>query len=79
MQRKHRGHQGQSMLRAIGGEGDALTPDHFEIFRHDPRFKNGFLMAIHEFSIMNGQMEQMIGMCQDLIVAIDREVGVSSS
>ncbi len=59
------------LLRAFEGEKGVLTPDHFAAFHQDPRFKNGFLMAIIEFSILNGQMEQMMLMCQDLIAAID--------
>ena len=59
------------LLRAFEGEEGVLTPEHFAALPQDPRFKNGFLMAIIEFSILNGLMEQMMLMCQDLITVID--------
>jgi len=67
------------MLRAYAGEKGVLTPEYFDGFHDDPRFKNGFLMAILEFTKLNGQMEQMVIMCQDLIAAIDEEVGGGES
>lgn len=63
------------MLRAVGGEADALSPDHFEIYKTDPRYKNGFLMAILEFTKLNEQLEEMKEICEDLIVEIDAELG----
>ncbi len=63
------------MLRAYMGEADALSPDSFDPFREDPRIKNGFHLAILEFSKLNEQLEGMKTICLDLIVEIDRELG----
>jgi hypothetical protein len=41
---------------------------------NDTKQKNGFVMAIYEFTVMNGQLQQMKGMCQKLIQLIDDEL-----
>ncbi len=63
------------MLRSYGGEAGVLTPEYFDIYRTDPRIKNGFLMAILEFSVMNEQLAEMKGICEELIAEIDVELG----
>jgi hypothetical protein len=63
------------MLRDYTGEAKVLTPSHFDVFRKDPRFKNGFLMVILEFSKMNEQLQEMKTICEKLIVEIDAELG----
>ncbi len=62
------------MLRAYGGEPGALPPDYFDAYRTDPRIKNGFLMAILEFSVMNEQLTEMRRICEGLIGEIDGEL-----
>ena len=41
----------------------------------DKRVKNGFLMAFLEFSTMNGQLDQVLKLSDELIAMIDRELG----
>lgn len=62
------------MLRAYGGEAGALPPGYFDAYRTDPRIKNGFLMAILEFTVMNEQLAEMKGICEELIAEIDGEL-----
>ena len=40
----------------------------------DIKQKNGFAMAVYEFSAMNVQLEKMKVMCQGLLVLIDEEL-----
>ena len=40
----------------------------------DTKQKNGFVMAIYQFSEMNGQFHEMKNMCQQLIKLIDDEI-----
>jgi len=63
------------MLRSFGGETGMLPPDQFDPFFRDPRFKNGFLMAILEFGKLNGQLERMREICREVIGEIDGELG----
>ncbi len=67
------------MLRAYGGEAGALTPAYFDVYKTDPRIKNGFLMAILEFSVLNEQLVEMRGMCESLIQEIDMELAQGRS
>jgi len=63
------------MLRDYMGETGVLVQEHFDVYRTDPRFKNGFLMVILECSKMNEQLEEMKGICEELITEIDAELG----
>jgi hypothetical protein len=40
----------------------------------DTKQKNGFVMAIYQFGVMNQQMNEMKNMCNQLIVLIDKEL-----
>jgi hypothetical protein len=51
-----------------------LEKEQYEIMLKDMNQKNGFVMAVLEFNIMNSQFEQMKMMCQKLIVLIDQEL-----
>ncbi|MBC8367628.1 hypothetical protein H8E52_09485 [bacterium] len=66
------------MLRDFTGETGVLSWDHFEVFMTDPRFKNGFLMVILELSKLNEQLEEMKGICMDLITEIDAELDLTT-
>ena len=40
----------------------------------DIKQKNGFVMAVYQFSEMNVQFNEMKNMCEQLIVLIDKEL-----
>lgn len=56
------------------GERRELSKVQFDKMLNDTKQKNGFVMAIYEFTVMNGQLQQMKGMCQKLIQLIDDEL-----
>lgn len=62
------------MLRAFGGEADVLDWAYFDAIRTNPKYKNGFLMATMEFVKMNGQLQEMKALCEDMVAMIDRQV-----
>jgi len=45
----------------------------------DVRVKNGFLMAFLEFSTMNGQLNQVLKLSDELIGMVDREVATEAN
>jgi len=51
-----------------------LKKAQYETMLRDMNQKNGFVMAVLEFSIMNIQFEEMKKMCQKLIALIDKEL-----
>ncbi len=56
------------------GENLELPRSNFEILLKDGKHKNGFVMAVYEFTVMNGQLEQMRNMSNKLIGLIDKEL-----
>ncbi len=40
----------------------------------DIKQKNGFVMAVYEFSVMNMQFNEMKTMCNSIIALIDHEI-----
>ncbi len=56
------------------GENRDLIKEQFEAMLKDTKQKNGFVMAIYEFSVINKQLEQMKTYCEQLIVLIDNEL-----
>lgn len=52
-----------------------LRRDDYDRYFADVRVKNGFLMAFLEFSTMNGQLDQVLKLSDELIAMIDRELG----
>lgn len=56
------------------GEKLELSMEQYNLMLNDIRQKNGFVMAVYEFSVMNGQLEQMKNMCLDLIQLIDDDI-----
>jgi hypothetical protein len=56
------------------GENIALPRANYEAMLEDIRQKNGFVMAVYEFSVMNTQFNDMKTTCQTLISLIDREL-----
>ena len=56
------------------GEDVELPRANFELMVKDLSQKNGFVMAVFEFGVMNNQLEEMKSKCKDLIELIDQEV-----
>lgn len=55
------------------GENVKLSVKDFIELLKDRKQKNGFAMAIYEFSFMNDQLEGMKSLCKKIISLIDRE------
>ena len=51
-----------------------LPRENYEAMLKDLKQKNGFVMAVYEFSVMNGQLNEMKAMCNAIIDLIDKEV-----
>ena len=56
------------------GERIVLNDSHFEPMLNDLQQKNGFVMAVYELTTMNGQLNEMKAMCEELIALIDKEL-----
>ncbi len=61
------------MLRDYSGELGVLGRDHFDVFWAAPKFMNGLLMVILEFSKMDKQLMEMKIICEEMITKIDSE------
>ena len=55
------------------GENVELPRANFEDILKDMKHKNGFVMAVYEFTVMNGQLSKMKSMSKKLIELIDKE------
>ena len=53
------------------GERRKLSEEQFGNMLKDTKQKNGFVMAVYEFTVMNQQLQQMKTMCQNLVGLID--------
>ncbi len=51
-----------------------LSKAEFDELLENLNHKNGFVMAVYEFTVMNGQLSQMKTMSEQLISMIDREI-----
>lgn len=56
------------------GRAGAITAASFEPMLRSRTIKNGFVMTILEYGVMNAQMTEMRERCQKLIAAIDAEI-----
>lgn len=56
------------------GENVALPRSNYEAMLKDLKQKNGFVMAVYEFSVMNGQFNEMKRLCNSIIASIDHEL-----
>ena len=56
------------------GEDVELPRENYEAMLRDLKQKNGFVMAVYEFSVMNGQFNEMKAMCENIISLIDMEI-----
>lgn len=57
---------------AMGDNRDLNTVE-FEAMLNDTKQKNGFVMSVYQFTVINQMFEQMKAMCQELIRLIDDE------
>lgn len=55
------------------GENTELSREDFETLLKDKKHKNGFVMAVYEFTIMNDQLAKMRNMSNELLELIDNE------
>jgi hypothetical protein len=55
------------------GERRQLSKKDFDTMLKDTKQKNGFVMAIYQFDVMNQKMNEMKDMCLQLIVLINKE------
>ncbi|PWK17763.1 DUF6090 family protein [Xanthomarina spongicola] len=56
------------------GENTEIPRENFETLLKDTKHKNGFVMAVYEFTVMNGQLATMKNMSEELIQLIDKEL-----
>jgi len=56
------------------GENVKLPRENYEAMLKDIKQKNGFVMAVYEFSVMNVQFNEMKAMCNSIIKLIDKEI-----
>lgn len=56
------------------GENVVLPRANYEAMLKDIKQKNGFVMAIYEFSVMNAQFNEMKAMCNSIITLINGEL-----
>ncbi|WP_411895924.1 DUF6090 family protein [Winogradskyella sp. A2] len=56
------------------GDNRDLSQADFDAMLKDTKQKNGFVMAIYQFSVMNQQFLEMKTMCQNLVELIDKEL-----
>jgi hypothetical protein len=62
------------VTNGAAGERRELSKKEFDEFLKDTKQKNGFVMAVFEFTVMNEQFNGMKTMCQQLIKLIDNEL-----
>jgi hypothetical protein len=58
------------------GENRELSKTEFDDMLKDTKQKNGFVMAVYQFSVMNQEFQEMKGMCEELITLIDKELAL---
>lgn len=59
------------------GENTQLSREDFDKLLKDLNHKNGFVMAVFEFTVMNNQLEAMKEMSNKLIRLIDKELPIN--
>ena len=56
------------------GDDRELSRKEFDAMLNDTKQKNGFVMSVYQFTVMNQQFLEMKSMCEQLILLIDKEV-----
>ena len=62
------------MTQGQAGSDDELPREQFDNMLKDTMQKNGFVMAVYEFSVMNRQLAEMKAKCEELIELIQEEI-----
>jgi hypothetical protein len=62
------------MSNGMAGENIALPRSNYVELLKDLKQKNGFVMAVYEFGVMNQQFEAMKNLSNKLIELIDNEI-----
>lgn len=62
------------MTQGQAGSGEELPREQFEEMLQDTMQKNGFVMAVYEFTVMNQQLADMKLKCEELIQLIEEEI-----
>jgi len=62
------------VTKGQAGENVKLPKANYEAMLKDIRQKNGFVMAVYEFSVMNAQFNEMKELCISIIANIDKEL-----
>ena len=62
------------VTNGAAGEKKELPTHQYDEMLKDLKQKNGFVMAVYEFSAMNRQLNEMKTMCKELIRLIDKEI-----
>jgi len=61
------------VTKGQAGENIKLPRENYETMLKDIKQKNGFVMAVYEFSVMNAQFHEMKALCNSIITLIDNE------
>lgn len=56
------------------GKDVVLTHEYFSEYLKSKKLKNGFVLTVLEFTVMNEQMTEIKAMTEELILSIDREI-----
>jgi len=62
------------VTNGAAGENIELPKANYETMLKDLKQKNGFVMAVYEFSVMNAQFNEMKTICNSIITLIDNEI-----
>ena len=62
------------VTNGAAGENIELSKANYKDMLKDLKQKNGFVMAVYEFSVMNAQFNEMKTMCNSIIASIDKEL-----
>jgi hypothetical protein len=56
------------------GENVALSRENYEAILKNMKHKNGFVMAVYEFEVMNSQLNEMKDLCNSMIELINKNI-----
>lgn len=63
-----------NLTNGAAGEKVPLPTQQYDAMIKDQKQKNGFVMAVYEFTVMNGQLEEMKKMCKQLLGLMEKEL-----
>jgi len=56
------------------GENVALSRENYDAMLKNMKHKNGFVMAVYEFTVMNAQLNEMKDLCTSMIELINKNI-----